>query len=71
MCGVVVVARQQRKILVNVRRGVLDFAGGVCIHTTSGVASLVVALMLRRRSVSDSVPMTEELSAREKRVTLS
>jgi len=29
--------------------GVIDFAGGITIHTNAGVASLVVALIMRRR----------------------
>ncbi|WP_430429335.1 ammonium transporter [Parasphingorhabdus sp.] len=30
--------------------GVLDFAGGIVVHTTAGVSALVVAIMLGRRS---------------------
>lgn len=30
-------------------RGVLDFAGGIVVHTTAGVSALVVALLLGRR----------------------
>ena len=29
--------------------GVLDFAGGIVVHTTAGVSSLVVAIMLGKR----------------------
>lgn len=29
--------------------GVLDFAGGIVIHTTAGVSSLVVAIMIGKR----------------------
>ena len=32
---------------------VVDFAGGIVIHTTAGTASLVVALVLGRRSHFD------------------
>ena len=45
--------------------GAIDFAGGVTIHTNSGVAALVVALMMRRRrfkkdlmDVHHNVPLT-------------
>ena len=31
------------------RWGVLDFAGGICVHTTAGVSSLVVAVMIGKR----------------------
>jgi Amt family ammonium transporter len=31
------------------QRGVLDFAGGIVVHTTAGVSALVVALMLGKR----------------------
>jgi len=31
------------------RRGVLDFAGGLVVHTTAGVAALVVAIMIGSR----------------------
>ena len=30
-------------------RGVLDFAGGIVVHTTAGVSALVIALLLGRR----------------------
>ncbi|MCB2046165.1 MAG: ammonium transporter, partial [Novosphingobium sp.] len=32
------------------RFGVLDFAGGIVVHTTAGVSALVVALLLGRRN---------------------
>jgi len=32
------------------RLGVLDFAGGIVVHTTAGVSALVVALLLGRRN---------------------
>lgn len=32
-------------------KGVLDFAGGLTIHLTSGVASLVVAVVVQKRRV--------------------
>merc|ERR1712188_9373 len=31
------------------QQGVLDFAGGIVIHTSSGIASLVLAILLGRR----------------------
>jgi Amt family ammonium transporter len=33
--------------------GVLDFAGGITIHTTAGVGSLVCALVMGRRQNFD------------------
>jgi Amt family ammonium transporter len=30
-------------------RGVLDFAGGIVVHTTAGISALVIALMIGRR----------------------
>ena len=30
-------------------QGVIDFAGGIVVHTTAGVSALVVALMLGKR----------------------
>jgi ammonia channel protein AmtB len=34
------------------QRGVIDFAGGIVVHVTSGTAALVTAAMLGRRKVS-------------------
>jgi Amt family ammonium transporter len=36
--------------------GVLDFAGGTVVHITAGVAALVAALMMRRRSQAHHEP---------------
>lgn len=33
--------------------GVMDYAGGACIHTTAGVAGLVVSLAMQRRKPND------------------
>jgi ammonium transporter, Amt family len=38
-------------------RGVLDFAGGIVVHTTAGVAALVTALVLRERKGFPHHPM--------------
>ncbi len=32
------------------QRGVLDFAGGIVVHTTAGISALVIAIMLGRRA---------------------
>ncbi len=39
------------------QRGVLDFAGGIVVHTTAGVAALVTALVLRERKGFPHHPM--------------
>lgn len=39
------------------RFGVLDFAGGIVVHTTAGVSALVVALLLGRRDGFPSKPL--------------
>lgn len=41
--------------------GVLDYAGGVVIHTSSGVASFVVALMLQKRRNYASTDTTHNI----------
>src|SRR5579883_706301 len=38
-------------------RGVLDFAGGIVVHTTAGIAALVTALVLRERKGFPHHPM--------------
>ena len=35
-------------------RGTMDFAGGITIHTSSGVAAFVVSLVLQRRKETDA-----------------
>lgn len=37
--------------------GVLDFAGGIVVHTTAGVSALVIALLLGRRDGFPSKPL--------------
>ena len=39
------------------RFGVLDFAGGIVVHTTAGVSALVVALLLGRRDGFPNKPL--------------
>ncbi|MGH8150476.1 MAG: ammonium transporter [Steroidobacteraceae bacterium] len=39
------------------RRGVLDFAGGIVVHTNAGVAALVTALVLKERKGFPHHPM--------------
>lgn len=39
------------------RLGVLDFAGGLVVHTTAGVSALVVALLIGRRTGFPATPM--------------
>lgn len=39
------------------RFGVLDFAGGIVVHTTAGVSALVVAILLGRRDGFPSKPL--------------
>lgn len=39
------------------RLGVLDFAGGIVVHTTAGVSALVVALLLGRRQGFPDKPL--------------
>merc|ERR1719454_2202588 len=41
--------------------GVLDFAGGVTIHTVAGVAGMVVSLCLQKRRNVEKLPMTHHL----------
>lgn len=36
--------------------GVLDFAGGAVVHITAGIAALVAAMVLRKRSQPDHLP---------------
>jgi len=36
-------------ISISISKGVKDFAGGIVIHTSSGVAAFIVALILQRR----------------------
>ena len=37
--------------------GVLDFAGGIVVHTTAGISALVVAILLGRRDGFPSKPL--------------
>ena len=39
------------------RMGVIDFAGGIVVHTTAGVSALVIALLLGRRDGFPSTPL--------------
>ena len=35
--------------------GAMDFAGGIVIHTTSGVGALVISMYLHKRKLSNSL----------------
>ncbi len=45
------------------RRGVLDFAGGIVVHNTAGLAALASVLYVGRRRVLDSGPHSVPLVA--------
>ena len=45
------------------RWGVLDFAGGIVVHTTAGVAALAAILFVGRRTVVENVPHNVPLMA--------
>ena len=45
------------------RWGVLDFAGGLVVHTTAGVAALAAILFVGRRAVVENVPHNVPLMA--------
>ena len=43
--------------------GVLDFAGGICVHNIAGMAALASVLFVGRRRIADSVPHSIPLVA--------
>ncbi len=43
--------------------GVVDFAGGLVVHTTAGVSALVIAMYIGKRKLIDNVPSNLPLTA--------
>ena len=43
--------------------GVIDFAGGIVIHTTAGISALVIALYIGKRKVIDNTPANIPMAA--------